>query len=83
MGDLGRARLRIDDAFYAAHRYDAQSGGEKEIQRTMLELLNQLDGFESRGDVKVRSVCPEILASSEKGGNLRVRGIVRCLVGSF
>jgi len=34
-------------------RYDSQSGGEKEIQRTMLELLNQLDGFDSRGDVKV------------------------------
>ncbi|KAB5569814.1 hypothetical protein DKX38_003607 [Salix brachista] len=28
-------------------------GGEREIQRTMLELLNQLDGFDSRGDVKV------------------------------
>jgi len=35
------------------YRYDAHSGGEREIQRTMLELLNQLDGFDSRGDVKV------------------------------
>ncbi|KAK2080682.1 26S proteasome regulatory subunit 4 A [Prototheca wickerhamii] len=26
-------------------RYDAHSGGEREIQRTMLELLNQLDGL--------------------------------------
>ncbi|KAF3949136.1 hypothetical protein CMV_024952 [Castanea mollissima] len=34
-------------------RYDAHSGGEREIQRTMLDLLNQLDGFDSRGDVKV------------------------------
>ncbi|CAI1907496.1 hypothetical protein SEUBUCD646_0D02280 [Saccharomyces eubayanus] len=34
-------------------RYDSNSGGEKEIQRTMLELLNQLDGFDDRGDVKV------------------------------
>jgi len=34
-------------------RYDSTSGGEREIQRTMLELLNQLDGFDSRGDVKV------------------------------
>ena len=34
-------------------RYDSQSGGTKEIQRTMLELLNQLDGFDERGDVKV------------------------------
>ena len=34
-------------------RYDSQSGGEREIQRTMLELLNQMDGFDSMGDVKV------------------------------
>lgn len=34
-------------------RYDSQSGGEREIQRTMLELLNQLDGFDSQADVKV------------------------------
>nr|XP_019011522.1 26S protease regulatory subunit 4 [Kwoniella pini CBS 10737]OCF50303.1 26S protease regulatory subunit 4 [Kwoniella pini CBS 10737] len=34
-------------------RYDSSSGGEREIQRTMLELLNQLDGFDTRGDVKV------------------------------
>lgn len=34
-------------------RYEATSGGEREIQRTMLELLNQLDGFDSKADVKV------------------------------
>jgi 26S proteasome regulatory subunit T2 len=34
-------------------RYDANSGGEREIQRTMLELLNQLDGFDSLHEVKV------------------------------
>ena len=34
-------------------RYDTSSGGEKEVQRTMLELLNQLDGFDSKSDVKV------------------------------
>eukprot|EP01086_Lenisia_limosa_P005176 TRINITY_DN2143_c0_g1_i1.p1 TRINITY_DN2143_c0_g1~~TRINITY_DN2143_c0_g1_i1.p1 ORF type:complete len:345 (+),score=72.80 TRINITY_DN2143_c0_g1_i1:143-1177(+) len=34
-------------------RYESRSSGEKEIQRTMLELLNQLDGFDDRGDVKV------------------------------
>lgn len=27
--------------------------GAREVQRTMLELLNQLDGFDDRGDVKV------------------------------
>ena len=34
-------------------RYDTDSGGEKEVQRTMLELLNQLDGFDNKSDVKV------------------------------
>jgi len=34
-------------------RYESSSGGEREIQRTMLELLNQLDGFDARGEVKV------------------------------
>lgn len=34
-------------------RYESNSSGEREIQRTMLELLNQLDGFDSMGDVKV------------------------------
>ena len=34
-------------------RYDSTSGGEREIQRTMLELLNQLDGFDAHVDVKV------------------------------
>jgi len=34
-------------------RYESSSRGEREIQRTMLELLNQLDGFDDRGDVKV------------------------------
>lgn len=34
-------------------RYDSTSGGEREIQRTMLELLNQLDGFDSKSEVKV------------------------------
>ena len=34
-------------------RYDTDSSGAKEIQRTMLELLTQLDGFDSSTDVKV------------------------------
>lgn len=45
--------FEFDKMFFLCCRYDAHSGGEREIQRTMLELLNQLDGFDSRGDVKV------------------------------
>ena len=34
-------------------RFDSDTTGDREVQRTMLELLNQLDGFDERGDVKV------------------------------
>ena len=34
-------------------RYDSSSSGTKEIQRTLIELLNQLDGFDERSSVKV------------------------------
>ena len=30
-----------------------EDSGENEVQRTMLELINQLDGFDSRGNIKV------------------------------
>jgi 26S proteasome regulatory subunit T1 len=29
------------------------AGGDNEVQRTMLELVNQLDGFDARGNVKI------------------------------
>ena len=35
------------------HRVEGRSGGDSEVQRTMLELLNQLDGFESTQNIKV------------------------------
>ena len=34
-------------------RIDSNSGGDSEVQRTMLELLNQLDGFEASQNIKV------------------------------
>lgn len=34
-------------------RLDSGSGSDSEVQRTMLELLNQLDGFESTKNIKV------------------------------
>lgn len=34
-------------------RYDDGAGGDNEVQRTMLELINQLDGFDARGNIKV------------------------------
>ncbi|OIR57254.1 MAG: 26S proteasome regulatory subunit T1, RPT1/PSMC2 [Amphiamblys sp. WSBS2006] len=40
------------DAFGGA-RFDNGTGGDSEVQRTMLELINQLDGFSPRGNIKV------------------------------
>lgn len=34
-------------------RFDDGMGGDNEVQRTMLELINQLDGFDPRGNIKV------------------------------
>lgn len=34
-------------------RFDSQKSGDREVQRTMLELLNQLDGFASDDRIKV------------------------------
>ena len=46
-------KVRCGRETHQLRRYDTTSGGEKEIQRTLLELLNQLDGFDDRGEVKV------------------------------
>lgn len=36
------------------HRsFDSEKAGDREVQRTMLELLNQLDGFQPNTQVKV------------------------------
>ena len=44
----------IDEIDAIGHkRQETNSGGKKEVQRTMLEMLNQLDGFDNRTDVKV------------------------------
>ncbi|GAA5893742.1 hypothetical protein JCM5296_001122 [Sporobolomyces johnsonii] len=53
-GEMAPSIVFIDEIdAVGTKRYDSNSGGEREIQRTMLELLNQLDGFDDRGDVKV------------------------------
>ena len=35
-------------------RFDSDKSGDREVQRTMLELLNQLDGFEATKNIKVK-----------------------------
>jgi 26S proteasome regulatory subunit T5 len=48
-------------------RFDSDKAGDREVQRTMLELLNQLDGFSSDARIKVS-------AESEGKGGLSVSG---------
>jgi hypothetical protein len=49
-------------------RHDDGAGGDNEVQRTMLEIVNQLDGFDSRGNIKVGA--PGVLVRSAPGGAL-------------
>lgn len=44
-------------------RFDSEKSGDREVQRTMLELLNQLDGFSSNTEIKVIAATnrPDIL----------------------
>ena len=49
-------------------RHDDGSGGENEVQRTMLELINQLDGFDPRGGVAKGGEGGE----KKSGGNIKV-----------
>ncbi|XP_053206903.1 26S proteasome regulatory subunit 6B-like [Panonychus citri] len=37
----------------ATRRFDAQTGADREVQRILLELLNQMDGFDQTINVKV------------------------------
>nr|WCZ58334.1 26S proteasome regulatory subunit 6B [Paratrimastix eleionoma] len=37
----------------ATRRFDAQTGADREVQRILLELLNQMDGFDITTNVKV------------------------------
>ena len=37
----------------ATKRFDAQTGADREVQRILLELLNQMDGFSQTTNIKV------------------------------
>jgi SpoVK/Ycf46/Vps4 family AAA+-type ATPase len=42
----------------ATKRFDAQTGADREVQRILLELLNQMDGFDQGSNVKVNIHFP-------------------------
>ena len=52
--EYGPSILLMDESdAIGTRRCDSNAGGEREIQTVKLDLLNQLHGFDSRGDVKV------------------------------
>lgn len=53
------------DSIGSSRGESGSGGGDSEVQRTMLELLNQLDGFESTKNIKV------IMATNRIGSHLR------------
>lgn len=62
--DRGGAIIFIDEIdAIGIKRHDSDQTGDREVQRTMLELLNQLDGFSS--DIRVKVIAatnrPDIL----------------------
>ena len=54
-----KARLIFFDEINAigGARFDDGAGGDNEVYRNMLELINQLDGFHPRGNIKVKMNC--------------------------
>merc|ERR1712070_275514 len=52
--EKGPAIIFIDEIdAIGTKRFDSELSGDREVQRTMLELLNQLDGFSSDDNVKI------------------------------
>lgn len=50
----GGAIIFIDELdAIGTKRFGGEQSGDREVQRTMLELLNQLDGFSSNEKIKV------------------------------
>lgn len=55
----------------ATKRFDSQTGADSEVQRILLELLNQMDGFDQISDVKVRFLSLLLRVSRADSLNLR------------
>jgi len=63
-GKFGGAIIFIDELdAIGTKRFGGEQSGDREVQRTMLELLNQLDGFTSNEKIKVIAATnrPDVL----------------------
>ena len=52
------------DSIGSARMESGSGNGDSEVQRTMLELLNQLDGFEASNKIKVLLMIITLFASA-------------------
>ena len=60
----------VDSIGSARIESGGSGGGDSEVQRTMLELLNQLDGFEATNEIKVQSLSSLRLIALDIAGSL-------------
>jgi hypothetical protein len=62
------------DSIGSARMESGNGNGDSEVQRTMLELLNQLDGFEASNKIKViHFLCNQaiVIKGNSKTGIMR------------
>jgi proteasome regulatory subunit len=63
----GPSILFIDELdAIGASRYEASTSGDREVQRTLMQLLSEMDGFSPRGEVKIIGATnrPDMLDSA-------------------
>jgi proteasome regulatory subunit len=65
MAKTGGATIVFIDELDAigSRRLEVATSGDREVQRTLMQLLSELDGFDSRGDVRILAATnrPDIL----------------------
>ena len=60
-------------------RFDSEKSGDREVQRTMLELINQLDGFDPRGNIKILMATNRQVDITENINN-KYYNIIKCFL---
>ena len=58
------------DSIGSARMESGSGNGDSEVQRTMLELLNQLDGFEASNKIKVLNGFRMLMLTSSDVKNI-------------
>lgn len=51
------------DAIGGSRSEGGDTGGDNEVQRTMLQIVTELDGFDARGNVKILMATNRLLPS--------------------